>query len=137
MGKSSRFSDVTGVDEAKEELEEIVEFLRNPYRYTRLGTRPPRGKTLLANTVAGEAEVPFISCSAIILSRPVLKPIDPDDAGVLGLLFSHESFIEDVHEVWHNLRITYRDSPDYIELIDELTENFEELYKEEVRLGDA
>nr|GFB19601.1 bromodomain-containing protein [Tanacetum cinerariifolium] len=34
--------------------------------------------------------------------------------------------------VWHNLRITYRDSPDYIELIDELTENFEELYKEEV-----
>lgn len=68
------FADVAGVDEAKEELEEIVEFLRNPARYTRLGARPPRGvllvglpgtgKTLLAKAVAGEAEVPFISCSA-------------------------------------------------------------------------
>ncbi|XP_072988692.1 ATP-dependent zinc metalloprotease FTSH 7, chloroplastic-like [Typha latifolia] len=68
------FADVAGVDEAKEELEEIVEFLRNPERYTRLGARPPRGvllvglpgtgKTLLAKAVAGEAEVPFISCSA-------------------------------------------------------------------------
>ncbi|XP_078427502.1 ATP-dependent zinc metalloprotease FTSH 9, chloroplastic-like [Wolffia australiana] len=68
------FSDVAGVDEAKEELEEIVEFLRNPEKYLRLGARPPRGvllvglpgtgKTLLAKAVAGEAEVPFISCSA-------------------------------------------------------------------------
>ncbi|PKA52496.1 ATP-dependent zinc metalloprotease FTSH 7, chloroplastic [Apostasia shenzhenica] len=68
------FADVAGVDEAKEELEEIVEFLRNPDRYVRLGARPPRGvllvglpgtgKTLLAKAVAGEAEVPFISCSA-------------------------------------------------------------------------
>ncbi|CAD6243231.1 unnamed protein product [Miscanthus lutarioriparius] len=68
------FADVAGVDEAKEELEEIVEFLRNPERYIRLGARPPRGvllvglpgtgKTLLAKAVAGEAEVPFISCSA-------------------------------------------------------------------------
>lgn len=68
------FADVAGVDEAKEELEEIVEFLRNPDRYTRLGARPPRGillvglpgtgKTLLAKAVAGEADVPFISCSA-------------------------------------------------------------------------
>ncbi|XP_008785416.2 ATP-dependent zinc metalloprotease FTSH 7, chloroplastic isoform X1 [Phoenix dactylifera] len=68
------FADVAGVDEAKEELEEIVEFLRNPDRYIRLGARPPRGvllvglpgtgKTLLAKAVAGEAEVPFISCSA-------------------------------------------------------------------------
>lgn len=68
------FADVAGVDEAKEELEEIVEFLRNPARYTRLGARPPRGvllvglpgtgKTLLAKAVAGEAEVPFLSCSA-------------------------------------------------------------------------
>ncbi|KAF7090234.1 hypothetical protein CFC21_093016 [Triticum aestivum] len=68
------FADVAGVDEAKEELEEIVEFLRNPEKYIRLGARPPRGvllvglpgtgKTLLAKAVAGEAEVPFISCSA-------------------------------------------------------------------------
>ncbi|KAF3335681.1 ATP-dependent zinc metalloprotease FTSH 7 [Carex littledalei] len=68
------FADVAGVDEAKEELEEIVEFLRNPEKYVRLGARPPRGvllvgmpgtgKTLLAKAVAGEADVPFISCSA-------------------------------------------------------------------------
>ncbi|GFP96175.1 ATP-dependent zinc metalloprotease ftsh 7 chloroplastic [Phtheirospermum japonicum] len=68
------FADVAGVDEAKEELEDIVEFLRNPDRYVRLGARPPRGvllvglpgtgKTLLAKAVAGEADVPFISCSA-------------------------------------------------------------------------
>lgn len=74
QGEVITFSDVAGVDEAKEELEEIVEFLRNPDRYTRLGARPPRGvllvglpgtgKTLLAKAVAGEAEVPFISCSA-------------------------------------------------------------------------
>nr|KAJ0194081.1 hypothetical protein LSAT_V11C800417860 [Lactuca sativa] len=74
QGEVVMFSDVAGVDEAKEELEEIVEFLRNPDRYIRLGARPPRGvllvglpgtgKTLLAKAVAGEAEVPFISCSA-------------------------------------------------------------------------
>ncbi|KAK9159006.1 hypothetical protein Scep_005580 [Stephania cephalantha] len=74
QGETVTFSDVAGVDEAKEELEEIVEFLRNPDRYVRLGARPPRGvllvglpgtgKTLLAKAVAGEAEVPFISCSA-------------------------------------------------------------------------
>ncbi|GAB4824502.1 ATP-dependent zinc metalloprotease FTSH 9, chloroplastic [Ancistrocladus abbreviatus] len=74
QGETVTFADVAGVDEAKEELEEIVEFLRNPDRYIRLGARPPRGvllvglpgtgKTLLAKAVAGEAEVPFISCSA-------------------------------------------------------------------------
>ncbi|XP_074303090.1 ATP-dependent zinc metalloprotease FTSH 9, chloroplastic-like isoform X1 [Silene latifolia] len=74
VGETVTFADVAGVDEAKEELEEIVEFLRNPDRYIRLGARPPRGvllvglpgtgKTLLAKAVAGEAEVPFISCSA-------------------------------------------------------------------------
>ncbi|XP_023638050.1 ATP-dependent zinc metalloprotease FTSH 7, chloroplastic [Capsella rubella] len=73
-GETITFADVAGVDEAKEELEEIVEFLRNPDKYVRLGARPPRGvllvglpgtgKTLLAKAVAGEAEVPFISCSA-------------------------------------------------------------------------
>ncbi|KAL8144015.1 hypothetical protein V2J09_017047 [Rumex salicifolius] len=74
QGEAVSFADVAGVDEAKEELEEIVEFLRNPERYVKLGARPPRGvllvglpgtgKTLLAKAVAGEAEVPFISCSA-------------------------------------------------------------------------
>ncbi|XP_060175037.1 ATP-dependent zinc metalloprotease FTSH 9, chloroplastic-like [Lycium barbarum] len=74
LGETITFDDVAGVDEAKEELEEIVEFLRNPDKYVRLGARPPRGvllvglpgtgKTLLAKAVAGEAEVPFISCSA-------------------------------------------------------------------------
>ncbi|XP_042510161.1 ATP-dependent zinc metalloprotease FTSH 7, chloroplastic isoform X2 [Macadamia integrifolia] len=74
QGEIVTFADVAGVDEAKEELEEIVEFLRNPDKYLRLGARPPRGvllvglpgtgKTLLAKAVAGEAEVPFISCSA-------------------------------------------------------------------------
>lgn len=73
-GGPVKFADVAGVDEAKEELEEIVDFLRTPERYSRLGARPPRGvllvgppgtgKTLLAKAVAGEADVPFISCSA-------------------------------------------------------------------------
>ena len=67
------FSDVAGVDEAKEELKEIVEFLRNPKKYQRLGGRIPKGvlllgppgcgKTLLARAVAGEAGVPFFSMS--------------------------------------------------------------------------
>uniref|UniRef100_A0A7N1A1R5 AAA+ ATPase domain-containing protein n=1 Tax=Kalanchoe fedtschenkoi TaxID=63787 RepID=A0A7N1A1R5_KALFE len=74
QGDSVTFADVAGVDEAKEELEEIVEFLKYPDKYVRVGARPPRGvllvglpgtgKTLLAKAVAGEAEVPFISCSA-------------------------------------------------------------------------
>ena len=67
------FSDVAGVDEAEEELREIVEFLKNPKKYTTLGGRIPRGvllvgppgtgKTLLARAVAGEAKVPFFSLS--------------------------------------------------------------------------
>ena len=67
------FSDVAGVDEAKEELLEIVEFLRNPKKYQRLGGRIPKGvlllgppgcgKTLLARAVAGEAGAPFFSIS--------------------------------------------------------------------------
>jgi cell division protease FtsH len=68
-----RFDDVAGVDEAKDELREIVEFLRNPEQYGRLGGRMPKGvllvgppgtgKTLLAKAVAGEAKVPFFSIS--------------------------------------------------------------------------
>jgi cell division protease FtsH len=67
------FSDVAGVDEAKEEVGEIVEFLKNPQKFTRLGGRIPRGvllvgppgtgKTLLAKAIAGEAGVPFLSIS--------------------------------------------------------------------------
>ncbi len=68
-----RFSDVAGVDEAKEELREVVAFLKNPREYGRLGARAPKGvllvgppgtgKTLLARAVAGEAGVPFFSIS--------------------------------------------------------------------------
>jgi cell division protease FtsH len=67
------FNDVAGVDEAKEELIEVVEFLRQPDKFTRLGGRIPKGvllvgppgtgKTLLARAVAGEAKVPFFSMS--------------------------------------------------------------------------
>lgn len=67
------FADVAGVDEAKEEVSEITEFLRNPGKFTSLGGRLPRGvllvgppgtgKTLLAKAIAGEADVPFISIS--------------------------------------------------------------------------
>jgi len=68
-----RFEDVAGVDEAKDELREIVDFLKNPGQYSRLGGRMPKGvllvgppgtgKTLLAKAVAGEARVPFFSIS--------------------------------------------------------------------------
>lgn len=72
-GTNVTFDDVAGLSEAKVEIEEIVEFLKNPQRYTDLGAKIPKGallvgppgtgKTLLAKAVAGEASVPFLSMS--------------------------------------------------------------------------
>ena len=71
--KKVTFADVAGIDEAKAELEEVIDFLKDPKKYTRLGGRIPKGllligppgtgKTLLARAIAGEAEVPFLTIS--------------------------------------------------------------------------
>ncbi|MER5867670.1 ATP-dependent zinc metalloprotease FtsH [Kitasatospora sp. NPDC002040] len=73
-GKRTTFADVAGIDEVEAELTEVVDFLKNPQQYRRLGAKMPRGvllagppgtgKTLLARAVAGEADVPFFSASA-------------------------------------------------------------------------
>ena len=72
-GKKVTFADVAGADEEKEELQEVVDFLRDPDKYTKIGARIPHGlllvgppgtgKTLLARAVAGEADVQFLSSS--------------------------------------------------------------------------
>jgi len=77
--KKITFKDVAGVDEAKEELKEIIEYLREPQKFQKLGGRIPKGvllvgppgtgKTLLARAVAGEANVPFFSISGSALWR--------------------------------------------------------------------
>ena len=87
------FEDVAGVDEAKSDLQEIVEFLRDPQKFQKLGGRIPRGcllvgppgtgKTLIARAVAGEANVPFFTISGSDF-------VDEDDAGrVLLRLLEH------------------------------------------------
>ncbi|MER5353866.1 ATP-dependent zinc metalloprotease FtsH [Kitasatospora sp. NPDC002551] len=73
-GRRTTFADVAGIDEVEAELTEVVDFLKNPDHYRRLGAKMPRGvllsgppgtgKTLLARAVAGEADVPFFSASA-------------------------------------------------------------------------
>lgn len=73
------FRDVAGQDEAKESLQEVVDFLHNPGKYTTIGAKLPKGallvgppgtgKTLLAKAVAGEAHVPFSLCQVLSLWR--------------------------------------------------------------------
>lgn len=109
-----------------------------------------RCRMVLRSVAAADDDRVFFN----LLAKTFLKPNDPDDAGVLGYpamvsrpldfrtidlrlaagfyVTSHESFIEDVREVWQNLRIAFRDKPDHIELVETLSRKFEELYEEEV-----
>ena len=77
------FNDVAGIDEAKEELQEVVEFLKHPQKFQQVGGRIPKGvllvgppgtgKTLLARAIAGEANVPFFTISGLRLRRDVRR----------------------------------------------------------------
>src|SRR5438874_11582254 len=83
---STTFADVAGVDAAKRELQEEVDFLRDPKKYQRLGAKIPKGvllvgppgtgKSLLARAVAGVARVPFFSLGAIELVEVVVGGVD-------------------------------------------------------------